>query len=187
MAAEHKRVLALVVFLMIALAAVIWQTTGTLRSRDEVRAYDLTPPTAFAAGAEPTIIDPAKLGAPLVPDDAFTGLLAAARADFQLVGGLRVQNRAALVERMGSEARADRVIGLLAPDAANLAGAQVELISIEISEYSESGAVVNVFASYQLASLAPAYRTFSLAYAPEGESYRLDGVSTTATEDREEE
>lgn len=177
MSGEHRRIVALIVALFGVLALIVWQTTGQLRDSRDTRAYELTPPTAFDEGADPSIIDPAKLSAPLVPDQAYLELLETARADFALVGGLRVADRAALVERMGSAESADRVIGTLAPDADNLAGAAAKLLSAEVSEYSDTGAVVSLFASYTISGQAPAYRTFRFAYAPQDEGYRLDAVS----------
>lgn len=176
MDSERRRILGLIGALVVVLALIVWQATGQLRGSRDVPAYELTPPT-FGTGKDPSIIDTAKLSDPLVPDDAYVRLLAAGRGDFALVGGLRVSNRAGLVARMGSEEKADRVIGVLGADADNLAGAGAKLLQIQVREYSDKGALVDAFASYTLAGQAPAFRTLTFAYAPSGDGYRLDDVS----------
>lgn len=180
MGAERKKIIALIAFLMVVLVGIVWQTTGALRDHDQVRRYEVTPPSAFASEEDPTIVDPAKLDGPLIPDEAHAQLLAAGRADYAIVADLRVSDRAGLIKRMGSAAKADQVIDQLAPDAANLAGASPEPLTTEVADYSERGALVRVFAVYRLANVAPAYRTFTFSYSPTADGFRLDGVAESA-------
>lgn len=178
MNSERKRIIGLIGVLVVILGLIVWQASSQLRDGGDTKAYELTPPTEANGDSDPSIIDPAALDGPLVPDAEFVKLLEAARGDFQIVGGLRVSDRAGLVARMGSAERADRVIGALGADADNLAGASSKLLSVDVREYAETGSVVGLFASYTLAGQAPAYRSFSFAYAPDGSGgYRLDDVS----------